>query len=196
MSSRRCRCPGAKKAPSLYRRYPASLVVGAFPPSRQARPRPHGLSVDPACAISLGGTSRVATGLSRQTCRHQCPGEPVRCFFLASRTMSAFPVLKPGRRSHYMVSGLAQCSFALRPASLADSLFRSLLRQGLRALRYLCTRLDCYRRERKLPGGFSVFSDSPTRVLRLSHGALQQPASLLSRVSSCSCAYPSRGSAA
>ena len=35
---------------------------------------------------------------------------------LSSCAMAAFPVLKPGRRSHYMISGLAQCSFALRPA--------------------------------------------------------------------------------
>jgi len=35
---------------------------------------------------------------------------------LSSCAMAAFPALKPGRRSHYMISGLAQCSFALRPA--------------------------------------------------------------------------------
>jgi hypothetical protein len=35
---------------------------------------------------------------------------------LSSCAMAAFPVLKPGRRSHHMISGLAQCSFALWPA--------------------------------------------------------------------------------
>ena len=55
---------------------------------------------------------------------------------------------------------------------LADSLQRSLFHRGLRASRCLLARPDCFRLERNLPGGFSF--NSPTGVLRLSHGALQQ----------------------
>lgn len=35
---------------------------------------------------------------------------------LAYHPMAAFPTLKLGRRPHHMVSGLARCSFTLRPA--------------------------------------------------------------------------------
>jgi len=35
---------------------------------------------------------------------------------LAWRAMTAFPTLKLGRRPHHMVSGLARCSYVLRPA--------------------------------------------------------------------------------
>jgi len=72
---------------------------------------------------------------------------------LAYRSMAAFAVLKPARHPHHMVSGLAQCSFVLRPAcSLTPS--RGLLHQGLRTFHCFHARLGCYRLERKLPGGF------------------------------------------
>ena len=64
-----------------------------------------------------------------------------------------------------MVSGLVRCSFVLRPARSLTPLNRSLLHQGLRTFHCFHARLDCYRLERKLPGGFL---NSPTGVLRLS----------------------------
>jgi hypothetical protein len=91
---------------------------------------------------------------------------------LSSCAMAAFPVLKPGRRSHHMISGPAQCSFPLRPA-------RSLTPfKGAFPSRASGVSLPP-RPPRLLPArakfaGWVFSFDSPTGVLHLSHGALQQ----------------------
>ena len=153
-------------SPSLLAALP--LNQGPFPPP--ALPGFFGSTGLSAIPHSPASPSRVAGWLgSRPTsvrdfpCCHRAPcanmpspmPRRTRAVLasLSSRAMSAFPVLKPGRHSHHMVSGLARCSFALRPARSLTPSFRSLLRQGLRTLRCLCARLDCYRLERKLPGG-------------------------------------------
>ena len=69
--------------------------------------------------------------------------------------------------SAFTLDGFGTCSAFIRitACSLADPLSLSgLLRQGLRAFHCFHTRLDCYRLERKLPGGIH----SPTGVLHLS----------------------------
>jgi hypothetical protein len=76
---------------------------------------PRGPPVGPAFADPPHGTSRVATGLLPQTCRHQNPGELAQCSLRPLPAQWQPSVLKPGQRSHYMILGLAQCSFALLP---------------------------------------------------------------------------------
>lgn len=71
--------------------------------------------------------------------------------------------IRPGSLPHVLagsasaIDGFGTCSMFIRitACSLADSLCRSLLRQGLRAVHCFPARLDCYRLERKLPDGFS-----------------------------------------
>src|SRR5579859_6192976 len=55
-----------------------------------------------------------------------------------------------------MVSGLAQCSFTLRPACSLTRVYSGLWHQGLRTFHCFHVRLGCYRLERKLPGGFDA----------------------------------------
>ena len=93
------------EAPSLRRHYPASSVVRASPPPCPARPRPHGSSVG-VCH---------ATGRASPRCAHSplpCMPPPIprrrgsMLPSLASRPVTAFPVLPAGRLPHYPFRGL------------------------------------------------------------------------------------------
>lgn len=63
---------------------------------------------------------------SLRACPHQCPGGLTHRMFrsLSWCVMAAFPMSELGRRPHQMVSGLARCSFALRPARSLTSSFQ------------------------------------------------------------------------
>ena len=92
---------------------------------------------------------------------------------LSSCAMAAFPVLKPGRRSHYMISGLAQCSFALRPARSLTPFKGAFSIEG--------SGLLVASSPAPIATGWSEICRVgllPTGVLRLSHGALQQSPSV------------------
>jgi hypothetical protein len=71
---------------------------------------------------------------------------------LASPTISAFPVPKPGRLPHYLFRGLLGFHCTLQPAGSRGHL-RDPFHRGLQSIRYLHDCSDCYRLERKLPGG-------------------------------------------
>jgi len=74
---------------------------------------------------------------------------------LTSPTITAFPVLWPGRLPHQPFRGLHnvryRCSLHARQITQGDPLHRR-----LRPLRFLHDRSDCYRLERELPGGFKL----------------------------------------
>ncbi|MGB9276908.1 MAG: hypothetical protein WCC08_16900, partial [Terrimicrobiaceae bacterium] len=88
--------------------------------------------------------------------------------------MAAFPVLKPGRPSHYMISGLAQCSFALRPARSLTPFKGAFSIEGFGRLVASSPAPIATGWSEICRVGFLF--NSPTGVLRLSHGALQQSA--------------------
>jgi hypothetical protein len=71
---------------------------------------------------------------------------------LASPAIAAFPVLWPGRLPHQPFRGLHGVRLPLRSAC-SPSHLRDPLHRRLRPLRFLHDRSDCYRPERKLPGG-------------------------------------------
>ena len=79
------------------------------------------------------------------------------------RTACFARAMRPGSLPHVLagsasaLDGFGTCSMFIRitACSLADSLFRSLLRRGLQTFHYFPARLDCSRLERTLPGGFS-----------------------------------------
>ena len=104
--------------------------------------------------------------LPRSSCAHIPPPlprwNPRVPSSLASPTISAFPVLWPGRLPHQPFRGLLsvryRCSLRARQITQSDPLHRR-----LRSLRCLRDRSDCYRLERKLPGG-----PTPTEGPRLS----------------------------
>ena len=101
------------------------------------------------------------------------------------RTAYFTRALRPGSLPHVLagsasaIDGFGTCSMFIHitACSLADSLYRSLLRQGLRTVHCFPARLDCYRLERKLPGGirtlpleFRAFSRrTNTDVIRPGH---------------------------
>ena len=128
---------------------------------------PRGPPVGPAFADPPHGTSRVATGLLPQTCRHQNPGELAQCSLRPLPAQWQPSVLKPGQRSHYMILGLAQCSFALLPVRSLTPFKGAFFTEGSGVSLPP-------RPPRLLPAGAKfagwVFI-SPTGVLRLSHGA-------------------------
>jgi hypothetical protein len=72
--------------------------------------------------------------------------------------------MRPGSLPHVLagsasaLDGFGTCSMFIRitACSLADSLYRSLLHRGLRTVHCFPARLDCYRLERKLPGGIKL----------------------------------------
>jgi hypothetical protein len=96
---------------------------------------------------------------------------------LSSCTMSAFPVLKPGRHSHRLVSGLAQYSFALRPARSLTPFSGAFYIEGFGRFVASAPASTASGWSESCRVGFVY--DSPTGVLRLSHGALQPPATAL-----------------
>jgi hypothetical protein len=88
---------------------------------------------------------------------------------LAWRAMTAFPTLKPGRRPHHMVSGLAQCSYILRPARSLTPFTGAFYAKGFE--HFIASMLA------SAATGWNEscrvgFLNSPTGVLRLCHGAL------------------------
>jgi hypothetical protein len=72
---------------------------------------------------------------------------------LAYCPMAAFPMFGLGRHPHSMVSGLARCSFGLRPVGSLTH-FWAFCTKGFETFHCFHVRLGCYRLERKLPGGF------------------------------------------
>ena len=102
---------------------------------------------------------------------------------LSSCAMAAFPVLKPARRSHYMISGLAQCSFALRPARSLTPFKGAFSIEGSGRL--------VASSPAPIATGWSEICrvglyPLPLGVLRLSHGAPQQSRSGLRLSPACS----------
>ena len=91
---------------------------------------------------------------------------------LSSCAIAAFPVLKPGRRSHHMISGPARCSFALRPARSLTPFKGAFSIEGFGRLVASSPAPIATGWSEICRVGFLF--NSPTGVLRLSHGALQQ----------------------
>src|ERR1700719_1084610 len=133
------------EAPTLHRRYPASLVLRASPPPHTAQPDSHELPVD-AFAITAGA-SRVASG---PPCLHAVantpagPMKPVRSYCSIGVDL---PRPKGGSAPASPVSRPAQRSLALRPACSPSRLCDPLHRR-LQRLRYLYHCFGCYRAER------------------------------------------------
>ncbi len=102
------------------------------------------------------------------SCQHAVINAPAD-----GRTAYLARSMRPGSLPHVLagsasaLDGFGTCSMFIRitACSLADSLFRSLLRRGLQTFHCFPARLGCYRLERKLPVGFT---NSPTGVPRLS----------------------------
>jgi len=97
--------------------------------------------------------------LQNSFCQHAVINAPAdgrtACFARCVRPDS-LPHVLAGSAS--AIDGFGTCSMFIHitACSLADSLFRSLLRRGLRTVHCFPVRLDCYRLERKLPGGFEL----------------------------------------
>ena len=147
------------EAPSLRRHYPASPVLRASPPprrpklvladSRLARAR-HRRGFPCCCCLPL---ARMPPPIPRRN--RSVPAS------LASRPLSAFPVLTAGRLPHYPFRGLLSVHFALRPACSLNRpqailLHRSASVQFVTSLH----RSDCFRLERQLPGGIRTRWDT------------------------------------
>ena len=159
----------------LRRRYPISLLIRAQPPPQKARPVPRGLPV---------GWSRSSRFLGlpvllRSPCAHMPPPIPrwnrrVRVS-LSSPPIAAFPVSKAGRLPHQHFQGLLSVHYSLQPVGSRGHLCDPFHRR-LQPFRHLHDCSDCYRLERKLPGG-SVSH----WVIAPFHGALRGLLRLYSR---------------
>ena len=133
-------------APSLFRHYPASTVLRAFPSPHTAQPDSHELPVDPRPAITAGA-SRVAPD---PLCLHAVattpagPRKPVRSY----RPLDfVLPRLSVGSVPALIFSRPAQRSLALRPTSSRGRL-RDPFHRRLQQLCCLHRRFDCYRVKR------------------------------------------------
>jgi hypothetical protein len=138
------------RPPSLHRHYPASSVVRASPPPPSARPVPHGPPV---------GTLHHAKGLPVLACVslvHMPSPLPRRSDWvlvsLASPAVSAFPAWVSGSAAHRPFRGLlsVHSRYGLHTRWITQG---DPLHQRLQPLRYLHDCSDCFRLERKLPGG-------------------------------------------
>lgn len=106
------------QGPSLHRHYPASSVIRASL-RHPVQPCP-ALAGGPGCGACLRRSARDFP------CCHRTPlasmpssmprWTPTTFVWLSYCPVPAFPMFELGRHPHQMVSGLAQCSFALRPA--------------------------------------------------------------------------------
>jgi hypothetical protein len=110
--------------------------------------------------------------LRNSSCQHaviNAPADERTACFARSVRSGSLPHVLAGSAS--AINGFGTCSMFIRITAcwLADSLYRSLLHQGLRTVHCFPARLDCYRLERKLPGGFSKLSHWSSAPF---HGAL------------------------
>jgi hypothetical protein len=154
----RSRLPRARsQAPSLSRRYPASLVLRACPP-------PHRGPACPSRASGWGTAPPLGFPVLRSisSCRHAVAITPVgpQTGSLRSPEVcdSGLPHPFAGSAPTLAVSRPAQRSRVLRPTCSRHRLSGTLHRR-LRRVRYLPRRSDCYRLERKLPGGIDPTED-------------------------------------
>src|SRR5204862_1500537 len=104
---------------------------------------------------SLHGVSRVATIPLRTHPAATTPVEPLGAPFARFPNDRSLPRFVAGSASTSALAGPAQRSPSLRSACSPDHLFDPLHRR-LRPLRFLHDRSDCYRLERKLPGGTAL----------------------------------------
>jgi hypothetical protein len=139
------------EAASLHRHYPASSVLPAPPSPHRARPVPHGLPVG-LHARPPDGLSRVARSSSSMHAIATTPAEPLGALFARFPSGSSLPRKLAGSASALIFSRPAQRSFTLRPA-WSPGPFQDPLHRRLQPPRSLCDCSDCYRLERKLPGG-------------------------------------------
>ena len=91
--------PPSTRAPSLHRRYPASSVLRAPPPSQSARPFSRELPVDPYCDHCWDFPCCVWSPVS--ACRRHYPGRTDGILFARILpSTSAFPEIGAGRLLH------------------------------------------------------------------------------------------------
>jgi len=108
------------------------------------------------------GVSRVACDLRVQTCRRLYPGGtaggigslPGRCDNGLPRKWAGSAPTTSGFEASMAFTVVTACLLAKPPSS-------GPLHQRLRRVRYLPRRSDCYRPERKLPGGTCTHGRSP-----------------------------------
>ena len=97
--------PPSTRAPSLHRRYPASSVLRAPPPSQSARPFSRELPVDPYSDHRWDFPCYVWSSLP--ACRRHYPGRSDGNLFARTfPSSSAFPVRQVGRLLHQPFRGL------------------------------------------------------------------------------------------
>jgi hypothetical protein len=136
----------------LCQRYPASSLVRTHPPPQKAQPVPRGIPV----GRSRSGHLLGLPVLPRSPCARMPPPLPrwnLRVLIsLSSPSIAAFPVSKAGRLPHHRFQGLLSVHCTLQPAGSRSHL-RDPFHRRLQPLRYLHDCSDCYRLERKLPGG-------------------------------------------
>ena len=153
--------PSLTEAPSLYRHYPASLVVRASLPPHTARPVSRELPVDPDRDHRWGFPCCVWSPMP--TCRRHYPGR-----FNEACSLVALHCRRPSLCNSQV--GSCNCFFGACSAfthvtacTLAESPCDPFHRK-LRQLRCLRCRFDCYRVERTS----SRAGVSPAEVQRLS----------------------------
>jgi hypothetical protein len=144
-SGRRFLRPPSTKAPSLHRRYPASSVLRASPPSQSARSVSHELPVDLHCDHRWDFPCCAWSPLL--ACRRQYPGRSDgTCSLVPFHQLRPSP--KPGRVGSCISLFEACSAFThVTACTLAKSPSDS-LHQRLQQARCLPCCSDCYRVER------------------------------------------------
>ena len=109
---------------------------------------------------------------------------PSICTTRRSSPIAAFPVSKAGRLPHQHFQGLLSVHCTLQPAGSRGHL-RDPFHRRLQPFRHLHDRSDCYRLERKSPGGSVshwVIAPFPRRTSRPAQASLAlRPVGLLDR---------------
>jgi hypothetical protein len=136
----------------LHRRYPISSLIRTHPPPQKARPVPRGVPVGWSRSSRLLGLPV----LLQSPCAHMPPPIPRWnrrvLVSLSSPPIAAFPVSKAGRLPHQHFQGLLSVHYSLQPVGSRGHL-RDPFHRRLQPFRHLHDCSDCYRLERKLPGG-------------------------------------------
>jgi hypothetical protein len=136
----------------LRQRYPTSSLIRTHPPPQKTRPVPRGVPVGWSRSSRLLGLPV----LLRSPCARMLPPIPRWnrwvLVSLSSPPIAAFPVSKAGRLPHQHFQGLLSVHYTLQPARSRGHL-RDPFHRRLQPFRHLHDCSDCYRLERKLPGG-------------------------------------------
>jgi hypothetical protein len=132
--------------------YPASLLLRTHPPPQEARPVPRGIPVGWSRSSHPSGLPVLLRSLYARMLPPLPRWNRWVHVSLTSPAMTAFLACPSSRLPHFPFRGLLSVHCTLQPAGSRSHLCDS-FHQRLQPFRYLHDCSDCYRLERKLPGG-------------------------------------------